>query len=346
MNESTTYYNNLITRYFSGEIQEDELRSLSAWIKANPQNEESFIQYQKTWQLIENHNIQSKIDTDREWKALQQKMGAIVPATENTAKVIPLNQNKNKNTFSLQKTWKVAAAVIILFVSTFLIYQYMAKPENIVVTAQGQNMEQTLPDGSVVSLKAGSQITYPASFASNNRRVELTGEAYFRVSHDKTKPFIVASGNARIEVLGTQFNVHPNSVPGSTEVVLTSGKVSVYFEKNPRENIILAPGEKALISTGNSTITKSANTDINYMAWKTHKLVFENQSLPEVVNTLRNVYQKEISLTDTGLSQCKVTATFENQSLESVLQVIGQTLELKMKQVGDRYEISGKGCIN
>jgi transmembrane sensor len=342
MNDNSTYYTDLITRYFSGEIAEDELRLLSGWLKTDPENEEIFRQYQKTWQLIEKQKIQSTVNHDQEWKALQAKMNIAANEIDNSGKVIQLDKNHQRSSF--HSIWLAAAAVIVLLVSTASLYYYFSKPVNIIVTAQASNIEQVLPDGSVVSLHAGSQITYPSKFTSSTRNVELKGEAYFKVGHDKTKPFIVASGEARVEVLGTQFNVNTNSSSGTMEVVLTSGKVSVYYSDNLQNIILLDPGEKAILNVDQKKISKSANTDANYMAWKTRLLVFDNERLAEVVNTLQNVYQTPVSLVDSQLSECRLTASFNNQSLESVLQVLKETLDMQVKKVGNRIEISGKGC--
>ena len=82
------------------------------------------------------------------------------------------------------------------------------------------------------------------------------------------------------------------------------------------------------------------------MAWKTRVLVFDNETLGQVVNTLRNVYQIPITLADSQLSACRVTASFNDQSLESVLQVIKETLDLQLKENVKGIVISGKGCEN
>jgi transmembrane sensor len=344
MNENSTYYTDLITRYFSGEIAEDELHLLSGWMKADPENEKTFSQYQKTWQLIEKQKIHSTVNLDQEWTDLQAKMDSTFTSNIKPGKVISLTQNSERPTSYIQKTWKVAAAITVLLVSSFLLYFYFSKPANIVVTAQAGNIEQILPDGSVVSLHAGSQITYPEEFASDDRNVELKGEAYFKVTHNITKPFIVSSGDARVEVLGTMFNVNTKTSAGTMEVVLTSGKVSLYYKAKPEQNVLLVPGEKAVLKAEQNLISKSTNTDANYMAWKTRVLVFDNETLAEVANTLQNVYQTPVFLANSQLSGCRVTATFNNQSLESVLQVLKETLELQVKKEGNRIEISGKRC--
>lgn len=337
MNNDSTYYTDLITRYFSGEIQEDELRLLSKWLNADAENEKLFSQFNKTWLLVEKHRIHSTISTDQEWIAMKAKMH---PSVE----VIPFTMKRSSLKVRFMNSWKVAATITILLASSVILYFYLSKPANIIITAQASNLEQVLPDGSVVSLHAGSQISYPAKFSSGNRNVELSGEAYFRVEHDKTKPFIVASGDARIEVLGTQFNVNTHTSAGDLEVVLTSGKVSVYYKEKSKEKVILLPGEKAIISEEQNEILKTANSDPNYMAWKTRVLVFSDETLLDVLNTLEEVYQIYFELADSRLAECRFTATFNNQSLQSVLEVIKETLELEVNQKGDIIEVSGKGC--
>jgi transmembrane sensor len=343
MNENTTYYTDLITRYFSGEIREDELRLLSTWLKADPQHEELFSQYQKTWNLVEEQKVVSQVNTEQEWINMQAKMAAdLLPANEEI-KVVQLNPEKHRKSLFYNK-WMAAAALVVLLISTVQLYYYFSKPSDIVVTAQAKNINQLLPDGSVVTLHAGSQISFPEKFESNTRNVELKGEAYFKVAHDKTKPFIVASDDARVKVLGTEFNVNTKTSTGSMEVVLTTGKVSVYYAAKPLENVLLLPGQKAELMVGKQQISKSDNTDPNYMAWKTRVLVFDNETLAQVINTLQNVYQTPVKLSDPALSDCRVTASFNNQTLESVLEVLKITLNLQLNSRGKVIEISGKSC--
>ena len=344
MNENETYYIDLINRHFAGEITEEELRILSSWMSADPQHEELFRQYMKTWQLIEEQNIRSTIDTEQEWIAVQAKINKPAATHVDSRKVIALNNDKKSPLSSFLTSWKAAAAVVILLVSSFLIYNYFSKPADIIVTAQAENIDVALPDGSMVSLNAGSELIYPEKFTSGTRKVSLKGEAYFKVAHDKNKPFVVASGDARVEVLGTQFNVNTHSAVNTMEVVLTSGKVTVYYKAKASEKVLLLPGEKAELITDQQLISKSTNTDPNYMAWKTRFIVFEDETLGQVVKTLEHVYQTPVVLADKQLSDCRVTATFNGQSLESVMEVLKETLDLQVKANGRSMEISGKAC--
>ena len=342
MNDNPTYYSDLITRYFSGETNPEELRLLSEWLEADEQNREIFTQYRKTWALMEKHKVQTLVNIEEEWTAMQSKM-ANEPAQE-TAQIKQLGSTHATRTTFWLRRWKAAASIVVLLGISFLLYFYFANNAAVVVTAQTENIEQVLPDGSVVSLHAGSQITYPSRFGKHSRQVELTGEAYFKVAHDKTKPFIVASGDARVEVLGTRFNVNTISPSGNMEVVLTSGKVSVYYKQKPKENIVLLPGEKAELITETKQLVKTTNNDPNYMAWKTGVLVFDNQSLGDVVATLQHVYHRTVILAEPNLADCKVTASFHDQSLQSVLEVLKATLDIQVTDNGKTIEISGSGC--
>ena len=344
MNDNSTYYTSLITRYFSGEIQEEELRLLSEWIKSDAENEKLFVEYRNTWQLIEEQKIKSAININSEWNELQMRLGNGLQNTEKAVPVRNLGTESKGRIFSFRMVSRVAAALAVLLVASFLLYTYFTKPTEIVITAQATSIERKLPDGSLVSLYPGSELSYTDNFTSEHRNVTLKGEAYFKVVHDEARPFVVSVGESRVEVLGTQFNVNTSTASGNMEVVLTSGKVSVYFNGNPKQNTVLVPGEKAVVKATEKQIEKMTNADANYMAWKTLELEFNNQPLAEVAATLSKVYHTQILLTDDAIGNCRVTSSFSKQSLESVLNVMKQTLDLQIKKNGNRYEISGKPC--
>lgn len=344
MDNNQIYYTHLITRYFSGEISGDELQLLSDWLLVDSANKDLFREYQATWQLLTKSGIDAAINLDDEWNALQRKIKTERTDTETPHKILTLNES-NKNRFSrFRSLWKVAAAITVLFVSSFILYYYATTPWSIVLTAKTGNMFLQLPDGTEVAMNPGSTITYPEKFTGGKREIEISGEAYFNVKHDKAKPFLIISGNARIEDLGTSFNVNTISACGDIEVVVTSGKVAVYYKDWKTEKVVLAPGEKAVIEKTGRKIIKKTNSDPNYMAWKTRKLIFDNTTLSEIVNTLNNVYHSNIKRLPSELADCRLTATFSDQPLKSVLNVLQKTLDLKITESATSIEISGNGC--
>jgi ferric-dicitrate binding protein FerR (iron transport regulator) len=174
--------------------------------------------------------------------------------------------------------------------------------------------------------------------------VKLTGQGLFEVTHDAASPFVVEAGEARIEVLGTTFTVDTRAAGGDMEVILAAGKVRVSYSAHPEEQAILTPGEKAEIAPGGMGIITTLNDDPNFMAWKTRILRFDNTPLSVIAATLSVVYHKPVRVAGNGLAACRVTATFDNQSLESVLTVLKATLGLEFCDNGTAIELSGPGC--
>ena len=239
---------------------------------------------------------------------------------------------------------KIAAVLILIAIPTFLLFRYFSNSQELSVTAMGQLMETHLPDGTVVSLNRGSTIEYPKHFRGKTREIKLKGEAYFAIKHDEKSKFVIATGNVRIEDIGTSFYVNTNKADGMMEVILTEGEASVYFDDNPSGQVFILPGEKVDIRMMENHIEKSINQDVNYLAWKTKRLIFSDNTLSEVVAVLNKVYHSDIRLSGANMNNCRLTAIFDNQSLESVFNVIKSTLNVSIISNGSTFEISGNEC--
>ncbi len=341
MNTESTYPIDLITSYFAGEATSDDLVFLAGWLKADPKHREFFTSYRKTWSSLEKERIESRIDIDHEWCELNKKID-LTPVIKLTPNTVDSGW-KDLRFFSF-RSLRYAALIILLIIPAFFIFRNMIGPHTSKITAGVAMLESKLPDGTSVTLNTGSAIEYSSRFNKHERDVNLNGEAYFEVTHDKSRPFIISAGKVRIKVLGTSFYVNTDALNGKMEVVLTNGQVAVYYDDNLPEKVILAPGEKADISIDKHGIIKAVNDDPNYLSWKTRKLIFINDRLDEITGTLNKVYHTQIRIANPALSQCRLTATFDNQSIESVLNVLSATLNMKISQNGAWTEISGKGC--
>ncbi len=340
MENESTYYIDLIVRYLAGEAKAEEMRLLSSWLNADPENRNLFSSYQKTWQAIEKHKIEKDVDLDVEWDSMKQK----IRLTEDQVPVIPLEIAIAKKQFAYRQILQLAAIVLVLLGTSLIIYLNIRKIPNQMLVAQTVSVERSLPDGTDVTLNANSTLAYPTEFEGKTRAVRLKGEAFFNVSHNANKPFIISAGNTRIEVLGTSFYVNTNNKNGNIEVVLVSGKVMVYFYEDSSVKKVLSPGEKVEVAENQYEIIKTTNADPNFDAWKTRKIVFMDNSLAEVIEVLNKIYQANIILSDKQLANCRITATFDNQSLESVLTVLKETLDLQLTKEESSFRISGKGC--
>lgn len=326
MNHLPTYEEDLIIRYLSGEASPQETEHLSRWIDSSEENRRMFEEMKQLWGQFD-AQAADQIDLDEEWMRMDQKISG--------------REEHVHGKFRLNRYLKIAAVLIILILpSWFLIHYINAPVEKVLICSEGI-LEEQLPDGSRISMNAGSTLTYHAE-RGKERGVKLQGQAYFRVAHDQIRPFIVSGNDVRIEVLGTSFMVNTDA-PGTTlEVVLDTGSIALYHAGGNHEKVILTPGQRAVVN--GSVISVGSNTDRNYMSWKTKKLVFENDSLSAILSTLEKVYGLNVTLADAGLGNCRVSATFNQQSQEAVLNVLKETLSLSLEKNTHGYVLSGKGC--
>lgn len=238
----------------------------------------------------------------------------------------------------------IAAIALVLLIPAWIAYRYFTGTELIRLTATSKILDAVLPDGSVVSLNAYSSLTYSENYGKTDRDVILNGEAYFEVNRDSLISFIIHCGSSRLEVLGTSFYVDAKADAGDMEVVLVNGSVTVYFEEARSTGKTIIPGEKAELNPANQRITVTPNEDPNFLAWKTHHLIFLDDRLDMIIATLNKVYQANISLANETLASCRLTATFDQQSLESVLSVIQVTLDIQSETTSSGIILFGKGC--
>jgi transmembrane sensor len=337
MENNGTYYVELIARYLAGEAEGDDLVFLSEWLKADPEHRRIFEEYRRTWMSAEQVRLESAIDLDREWEEMEKKLAPGLPATEEGEEVKVIR-------FGYTRVLRIAALFILLAVPAWFLYRYFAKPEQKIFHANSTIAENTLPDGSVVTLNTGSVIEYPARFTGKHRNVRLTGEAFFEVRHEPSRPFIVSGDRYNVEVIGTSFYVNTLFGSGTMEVIVKTGRVAVFNPETPDRKVMLSPGEQAEITLATGEIVTSRIPNENYLAWKTGKLVFTATPLYRIVEMLNKAYHADIRITDSRIADCLVTASFDNQPLESVLKVLQATLHIRISEENGIIGISGDGC--
>ena len=265
METNTTYPIDLITRYLAGEAEGDDLVFLEKWLKANPDNQKVFNDYRKTWEVMEASRVAEQVDVDLAWEEFESERENY---SDQPVSDFSFRLGGRRITLTPSRVLRYAAIFFLLSIPSIILFHYYTKPETKILQAGQALVESTLPDGSLVTLNAGSHLEYPAVFDHLKRGVQLRGEAYFEVTHNTGKPFVIYYNNARVEVLGTRFYVNTNAEDGKMEVVLKEGSVSVYFKNRPNESVTLTPGEKAEITPDQTAIRKRMNDDENYLAWK------------------------------------------------------------------------------
>ncbi|MEA3462906.1 MAG: FecR domain-containing protein, partial [Bacteroidota bacterium] len=190
-----------------------------------------------------------------------------------------------------------------------------------------------LPDGSRVYLNEGAEISYSKAF-TNQRAVELKGEAFFEVMSDPQNPFTVRSGALLVTVLGTSFNVKQLDHSSDVEIYVKTGKVRVSLEASD-QFIQLEPEEFGTIE--NRILGSKVQEDPNYISWKTKDFKFVNSALMEVIRELEESYHVDIHAEDVDLADMRITTSYSGQSIDAILETIGTAFELSISHKENSY---------
>ena len=189
-----------------------------------------------------------------------------------------------------------------------------------------------LSDSTKVWLNSETTLRYPVQFAGDIRKVELTGEAYFEVTHNDKVPFIVTSGNQQVKVLGTHFNISSYAENENIYTTLVEGKVEVSLESNPLAKIVLNPSEQSTINKTMNEIQKRKVDASQYVAWKDGRFVFQDQKLEDIMKTLSKWYDVQFVFNQEKLKDVKFTGNLERYAdFSEILQKIERTNEVKFE---------------
>lgn len=240
----------------------------------------------------------------------------------------------------------IFVAVALLMTGYEVFYQPKASAALLKVASANQVLNTfVLPDGTLVSLNNNTKISYPNEFVGKTREITIEGEAFFEVKPDKNKPFIIHAGNAQIKVLGTSFNVSAYPAQKQVEVIVQTGKVQVMNKtagKMLTNELILTPGDKGTLVFASNALQKTTNQNPNFMAWKTHNLIFKATPLHEVIENLEKVYKVDIRLADPKLNELLLTAQFNNYPLDFILKVIENTFRIEVSKGNGQYVLKAR----
>lgn len=237
------------------------------------------------------------------------------------------------------------AAVLFLPLLAFSIYVYTSSNDlslrtvnRTIENPQGVRSQLELPDGSKLWLNSGSSISYQEPF--RDRVITLDGEAFFDVTRDKNKAFIVKTENLNVKVHGTRFNVlsYPNE--DNTEVVLEEGSVSVITKQGNRE-YKLVPNNRLLLDNKDGAVNIFKEDINNYIAWHKGKLAFDNASLDEVARTLERWYDIDVIILSDKLEGNRFTSVFENESIYTVKELMELCLPAKIRYIPSQMHENG-----
>lgn len=274
------------------------------------------------------------LDSEKLFGSIQEKL-----------KSTPGKNARRRRHFDLTPVLRMAAVLLLGFTgSLFYYFNYYEAPESeqIVnsapkhyVTGEDQQRELTLTDGTKIRLNSNSQVWIPER-AGDTREVRMEGEAYFDVTRNPEKPFIIHTDNASIQVLGTAFNVKSSPSKSSVQVAVVEGSVSFSSsaEQTTEESVILEKGQFGYLNEDKITIEEFGVE--NYLAWMRGRLVFEDLALSQVCVQLTRLYDVQCGFDDEALKELLLSTNISDDSFEKVLSVISLSLDISYRKDGSK----------
>lgn len=310
------YANNLqmderITKYFGGELSEKERIKLLQEREYNEDLKKEFAAYQNV-EAIASLSV-SAINTVK---------------GEKSYTLFEKERKKKKILFYIKRTTGYAAAIILLIGGTWMIskssiqetFTHTSAVQQELYVPPGQRARIVLPDGSTVWVNAGSTLLYP-SFFNDERKVFLTGEAFFDVAKDTERPFIVSTESIDIMALGTQFDVYSYEKGDYTSTTLIEGSVKVYAKGKESEGTILSPNQRLLFENGSFRLEESADRDD--LLWREGIYSFKKENMENIIKKLQLYYDVDIIIKDPRILKYEYTGKFrQRDGVMEILRII------------------------
>lgn len=330
MNEQQHISDELLINYLLDETTVAQNEAIENWLAESEENKVRYEQFAKVWLHSSQLAEDVEVNEEEAWNRLQNRM-------------------KKNSRLSFSRRFMAVAASITLLIGLFW---YFNKESNLLDTqptivktdtVKIQTIESelatkitSLADESVITLNKKSILEAPEKFVTDERRVALKGEAFFSITPNKEKPFIIETeADVEIRVVGTSFNV--KSFEDYTEVIVETGVV----ELKKRNRIVrLKKNDKARIYSKDSIITVEKKTDDLYKYYRSKSFDCDNTPLWKVVEVLNEAYDEKIIIKDKSLRNVKLDTQFDQEPIEIVMEVLAETFEFSYTKRNNTYFIT------
>lgn len=311
----------LLLRYCEGIASEEEQQKVEGWMQESVENRRIVKQMEMLYLAADTVHVMNKVNTEK----------ALVKV-------------KGKRMGRREVAWwewvqRVAAVLFLPLLAASLLQYYRGKSEPVrmleVRTNPGMITSVVLPDSTVVHLNSESSLRYPTSFAkSGQRNVELKGEAFFEVTKDAEKHFVVSiPHHSQIEVLGTSFNVEAYEDERNISTTLIEGKVNFSFlSGNIKKQLALNPGHKIVYDSKNNEARLYKTSGETETSWKDGKIIFNDTPLEDALHILEKRYNVAFIQANTRLDG-SFTGTFTSQRLERILEYFKLSSNIRWRYI-------------
>lgn len=324
----------LIIAYLSGNISDEDNQMLKAWLSKDPANRTILRRCREIWMTTQAEHQATNYD----WKAGFEKFCL--------RKEQQQQQTRSQRNYRLVKLLRYAALLVFaVSVAAVICYRqgsqsWKGQLADVEMNVpMGSTLSLRLPDGTQVSLNGGSTLSYPQSFGLKDRKVNLTGEAYFAIVHHSDKPIEILTSKMTVRDIGTKLNITNYPEDNQAKVVIDEGSVELKTGNDTQTSIIVA-GQEAIIDKQSGRISiVSKQYDGN--AWSKGELIFHNTTVADIAKRLERTYNIDISIHHPATANKRFYGTFSTreQSYTDILQALKETGTLRYSTKGRHIDI-------
>jgi len=319
-------YNEMLARYLGGEMSGEEAHAFENEFSLSEEDMIMIGKMKNQWAAMEKYKGGRSPDAGAAWTRLRDRLGREDLLPERRA-VAGARQ--------VTRFVRIAALALILLSLSAVVYFMLRRnpaPEMVRLNTrnEGNTLVRTLADGSVIYIARNSSFSYPQEFNSGQRLVALKGKAFFDITRDPARPFVIETEEAQIRVLGTAFHVETSDGKG-LEIMVERGKVAVTLKNNPSCSKTIMAGEKVSAMNNSLVISKQTATEDN--SWYKQRMHFKDETLQNIFHVLNLNYNTNFALANNEIGKRRLTVTFHNETPETMTELICLTLNLKSRTI-------------
>lgn len=319
-----------IIAHLEGDLHGMELEELTTWVAKSNENARYYAKIKDIWEASL-ADVSKIADTENEWSRF----------------LLRIKKDYQSNIFryssNAQIFYRFAAILIIGLVVGGVVIKYSQINEPFfitTVTPKGSISQMVLADSTIVYLNAGSEIRYSPETKNKSREVFLEGEAWFNVTRNYQKPFVVHTQYYDVNVTGTQFNVKTYKNDNQITTTLEEGEIIISSTDQFQlaENIALKPGEQVIYDKNLHNIVVKEVDAKRFTSWKENKLMFLNLSFEELIVLLERKYGVDIEVEDREVLKYHYTGTIKNESIIEILEIVNIRYPLNIRLMDKKLE--------
>lgn len=328
MKSSNAQIDEWILDYLNQEIGDQERQSLDSWVMASEENRSYFRKTCEVWLLSGSERIRDRYNARRAFELFKAEHAGEFASTAST--------NPEKRRWTTLFRYASIAAVAVL--AAILAYwggnrrgseKIKGQFADIVVEAPlGSSTRMTLPDGTAVTMNAGSRMVYSQGFGVNDRNIFLSGEGWFEVARNEDLPMIVSSNDIQVRVVGTKFNFRDYPEDLEAIVSLKEGKVALTNKLRPTTSEkFLNPDQRVVLDKHSGTMHIESKDASNAMQWTNGDLFFDEELLSDIAKELERYYDVKITILGDNLRNLRIYGHFvrREMSIEDILDMLSAT---------------------